>query len=70
MARMKRRAAKKKKTGARHIAAVKRKIEAQRRRHARPTLPVNTQVRVSDTLIERKRKEERKRRQRRDWDET
>ena len=32
-------------------------------------LPVNTQVRISETLIERKRKEERKRRQHRDWDE-
>ncbi len=50
------------------IHALQEKIEAQRRRALRPTLPVNTQARVSETLIEKKRKLERKRRQRRDWE--
>jgi len=50
------------------IRALQEKIEAQRRRALRPTLPVNTQGRVSETLVEKKRKLERKRRQRRDWD--
>jgi len=67
MARAKRRSRKKKRS-ARHIAEVKQKIETQRRRQKRPMLPVNTQVRVSDSLIARKRKEARKHRQRRDWD--
>ena len=68
MARARRRASRKKKASARHIAEVKQRIETQRRRRKRPMLPVNTQVRVSDTMIARKRKEERKHRQRRDWD--
>jgi hypothetical protein len=59
-----------KKAGAKRLAEIKQKIEAQRRRAARPTLPVNTQVRVSETLAERKRKAERRRKQRRDWDES
>jgi len=59
-----------KKAGAKRLAEIKRKIEAQRRRAARPTLPVNTQVRISETLVERKRKLERRREQQRDWDET
>lgn len=50
------------------IRALQEKIEAQRRRALRPTLPVNTQARVSETLVEKKRKLERKRRQRQDWD--
>jgi hypothetical protein len=58
-----------KKTGAKRLAEIKRKIEAQRRRAARPTLPVNTQVRISETLSERKRKLERRREQQRDWDD-
>jgi hypothetical protein len=57
-----------KKTGAKHIATIKQRIEAQRRRAARPQLPVNTQARISESLIERKRKLDRKRAQRRDWD--
>jgi len=69
MGRATRRGKRKKKTSAKHIAALKKKIEQPRRRHERPMLPVNTQVRISETLIERKRKEERKRRQHRDWDE-
>lgn len=58
-----------KKTGAKHIAQIKRRIEAQRRRAARPDLPVNTHAQVSESLIERKRKLDRKRAQRRAWDE-
>lgn len=58
-----------KKIGAKHLAQVKAKIEVQRRRAARPTLPVNTQVRVSETLTERKRKLERKRKKLRDWED-
>jgi hypothetical protein len=58
-----------KKGGAKRLAEIKKKIEAQRRRAARPTSPVNTHVRVSETLIERRRKLERRRRQLRDWDE-
>jgi hypothetical protein len=61
---------KKKKTGAKkRVAQIKEKLEVQRRRAARPTLAVNTQARVSETLAERKRKLERKRAQRREWDE-
>jgi hypothetical protein len=59
-----------KKAGAKRLAEIKQKIEAQRRRAARPTLPVNTQVRVSESLAERKRKTERRRKQQRDWDES
>jgi hypothetical protein len=67
MARKKRK--KTKRVGAKRLAEIKQKIEAQRRRAARPTLPVNTHVRVSETLAERKRKSERRRKQLRDWDE-
>ncbi len=58
-----------KKASAKRLTEIKQKIEAQRRRAVRPTLPVNTQVRVSETLAERKRKAERRRKQKRDWDE-
>ncbi|MBV8172841.1 MAG: hypothetical protein JO219_13020 [Candidatus Eremiobacteraeota bacterium] len=67
MARRKR--SKAKKTGSRkQIAALQVKLETQRRRAARPTIPVNTHARVSETLAERKRKAERRRAQRQDWD--
>ena len=59
-----------KRASAKRLAEIKQKIEAQRRRALRPTLPVNSQVRVSETLAERKRKLERKRKQLRDWDDT
>jgi hypothetical protein len=58
-----------KRVGAKRLAEIKQKIEVQRRRAARPTVPVNTQVRVSETLAERKRKLERKRKQLRDWED-
>ncbi|HXW50986.1 MAG TPA: hypothetical protein VEJ41_03255 [Candidatus Acidoferrales bacterium] len=51
------------------IQALQERIETQRRRALRPTLPVNAQARVSETLVEKKRKIERKRRQRRDWED-
>ncbi len=61
--------AKKKKTSSsRQLKELARKIATQKRRAQRPVLAVNTQVRVSETLVERKRKLERKRLQRRDWE--
>ena len=50
------------------IAQVKKQIEVQRKRAGRPTLPVNTQTRVSESLTERKRREEKRRVQKRDWE--
>ncbi len=63
---MKRR--KKKKSSKAAIAAAKKKLEIQRRRAARPTLPVNAHAQVSETLIERKRRLEKRRVQKRDWE--
>jgi hypothetical protein len=57
-----------KKTARAKIAQAKKKIETQRKRAQRPTLPVNTQARVSESLVERKRREERRRLQKRDWE--
>jgi len=60
---------KRKKTGSkRRLEELARKIVAQRKRALRPTLPVNTQTRVSETLVEKRRKIERRSRQRRDWE--
>lgn len=59
---------KKKHRSSKKIKALQDKIETQRRRRLRPTLPVNAQARVSESLVERKRKLERKMRQRRDWE--
>ena len=61
-------AKRKKKTSARAIAEIKKKIESQRRRAARPTSPVNTQVRISESLAERRRREEKRRVQKGDWE--
>ncbi len=59
----------KKKPGSpKRLKELQEKIVTQRRRALRPTLPVNTQARVSESLVEKKRKLERKRRQRRDWE--
>lgn len=60
--------ANRKKTPRAKIAEAKRKLEAQRKRAARPVLPVNTQARVSESMMERKRREERRRIQKRDWE--
>jgi hypothetical protein len=58
-----------KKTGSRkQIVELKERLKKQRLRAARPTIPVNTHARVSETLIERKRKSDRRRAQRQDWD--
>lgn len=50
------------------VERAQEKLEVQRRRAARPMLPVNTQAQVSETLVERKRKLERRRAQRKDWE--
>jgi hypothetical protein len=60
--------AKKKRVSAKRLKELSEKIAVQRRRAARPTLPVNTQARVSESLVERKRRLENKRKQRRDWE--
>jgi hypothetical protein len=59
---------KKKKVSAKRLQELAEKIAVQRRRALRPTLPVNTQARVSDSLIEKRRKLEKKSRQRREWE--
>ena len=62
-------AKKKKPASAKRLKELQEKIGVQRRRALRPTLPVNTQARVSESLIERKRRLEKKSRQRRDWED-
>ena len=62
-------ARKKKPRAKARIQTLQERIEKQRRRALRPTLPVNAQARVSETLVEKKRKIDRKRRQRRDWED-
>jgi len=60
---------KKRKTSANaRIAAAKKKIAVQRRRAARPMLAVNTHAPISETLEEKKRRDEQRRIQRRDWE--
>jgi hypothetical protein len=59
----------KKKASARRLQELAEQIAVQRRRAMRPTLPVNMQARISESLAERQRKIERKRRQRRDWED-
>jgi hypothetical protein len=59
---------KKKSVSPKRLKELQKKIVTQRRRALRPTLPVNTQVHVSETLVEKKRRLERKRRQRKDWE--
>lgn len=59
---------KKKPASAKRLKQLEDKIEVQRRRAARPTIPVNTQARVSESLVERKRRLEKKSRQRREWE--
>ncbi|HLN47746.1 MAG TPA: hypothetical protein VK216_05725 [Magnetospirillaceae bacterium] len=58
----------KKKSARKRVAEIKEKLVTQRLRAARPTLPVNSQARISETLAERKQKLERKRAQRKDWE--
>jgi hypothetical protein len=59
----------KKPASKRRLKELEEKIATQRRRALRPTLPVNTQARVSESLIERKRRLAKKQRQRGDWEE-
>ncbi|HXM17937.1 MAG TPA: hypothetical protein VN934_03905 [Candidatus Tumulicola sp.] len=59
---------KKKKSPKRAIATAKKKLAIQRRRAARPTLPVNAHAQVSESLVERKRRLEKRRVQKRDWE--
>jgi hypothetical protein len=51
------------------LTEIAKKIDVQRRRAARPTLPVNTHAPVSKSLAEKKKSLDRKARQRRVWDE-
>jgi hypothetical protein len=62
-------ARRKKARSKKRIETLQARIEAQRRRALRPTLPINAQARVSESLVEKRRKLERKRRQRREWGE-
>ena len=59
----------KKRASKTRLADLERKIEVQRRRAARPTLPVNTHAPVSKSLAEKKKSLDRKARQQGDWDE-
>ena len=60
---------KKKRASKTRLAEIERKIEVQRRRAERPTLPVNTHAPVSKSKAEKRHSLERKARQRRDWDD-
>ena len=57
----------KKRTSKARLAEIKQKIDVQRRRAARPTLPVNTHAPVSKSLAEKKKSADRKARQSRTW---
>jgi len=50
------------------LAEIARKIEAQRRRAARPTLPVNAHAQVSKSRKDKERASDRRKRQTRDWE--
>jgi hypothetical protein len=61
--------ARKKKVSAKaRVRELQEKIEVQRRRALRPPLPVNAQARVSENKVEAQRKLDRKRRQRKEWE--
>jgi hypothetical protein len=59
----------KKRVSKSRLADLEKQIETQRRRAARPTLPVNTHAPVSKSLREKKESLERKASRRRDWDD-
>ena len=59
---------KKKRASSKRLTELAEKIAVQRRRTLRPTLPVNTQSRVSESLVDKKRRLEKKRRQRGEWE--
>jgi hypothetical protein len=52
-----------------HLRDLAQKIQEQRRRAARPALPVNAHAPVSKSLREKKESLERKRAQRKQWEE-
>ncbi|MBC5806178.1 MAG: hypothetical protein DLM53_08940 [Candidatus Eremiobacter antarcticus] len=51
------------------ITEIQRKIDVQRRRSLRPTVPVNTHASASGSLIEKKRKNEKRHKARKEWEE-
>ncbi len=51
------------------MAEIQHKIDVQRRRGLRPTVPVNTHASVSESLIEKKRKNEKRLKARKEWEE-
>jgi hypothetical protein len=60
----------KKKNPRKLIAAVQDALEKQRRRALRPTLPVNTHAPVSKSRAETELARDKKRAQRRDWEDS
>jgi hypothetical protein len=59
----------KKRASKARLADIERRIEVQRRRAARPTLPVNAHAPVTKSFKEKKESLERKDGRRRRWDE-
>jgi hypothetical protein len=59
---------KKKRASKARLLELAKKIDVQRRRAARPTLPVNAHAPVSKSLKEKREALERKARQKREWD--
>jgi hypothetical protein len=59
----------KKRASKARLTEIARKIDVQRRRAARPTLPVNTHAPVSKSMAEKRKSLARKARQRKAWDE-
>jgi hypothetical protein len=51
------------------LRAIQEKIEVQRRRAQRPSLPVNSHAQVSKSRLEQERAAARKRAQRKAWEE-
>ena len=60
----------KKPASSKRLKELEEKIATQQRRALRPTLPVNTQARVSESLVERKRRMAKRLRQRGGWEES
>lgn len=59
----------KKRVSKSRLADLEKKIETQRRRAVRPTLPVNAHATISKSLREKKESLERKAARRREWDD-
>jgi hypothetical protein len=62
-------ARKKKVASPSRLRAIKEKIEVQRRRAQRPSLPVNSHAQVSKSRLEQERAAARKRAQRKAWED-